>query len=144
MKRKIKKIIYKCNNVRKDEQFRRDTNQSIFCNSTIEYIKSGYFIKPFHSSSCLESDHKKLNEKAKQNVSRDLDKEHFIQLYNEIMNNSTIYDWRVFKEEFKNICFKHKYNFQMNDNMLSNLMNNWRRTSDRFTKLCIFNNKFDY
>ena len=32
----------------------------------------------------------------------------------------------------------------MNDNMLSNLIKNWKRTSNRFTKLCIFNNKFDY
>ena len=46
------------------------------------------------------------------------------------MNNSTIYD--------------HKSNYQMNDNMLSNLINNQRRTSNRFTKLCILNNKFDY
>ena len=60
------------------------------------------------------------------------------------MNNSTIYDRRVFKEEFKNIYNKNKYKFQMNDNLLSNLINNWRKTSNRFTKLCIFNNKFYY
>ena len=61
-----------------------------------------------------------------------------------MMNNSTIYDRRLFKEEFKNIYNKQKYDFQMNDNMLSNLINNWRKNCQRFTKLCIFNNKFDY
>ena len=55
------------------------------------------------------------------------------------MNNLTIYDRRMFKEEFQNIYNKNKYNFQMNDNLLSNLINNWRKTSNRFTKLYIFN-----
>ena len=53
-KRKIKKIIYKCANIRKDEVLRRATGQSVFCNATIEFIepgqnvKSGYFFKKFH------------------------------------------------------------------------------------------------
>ena len=68
-KRKINKIIYKCINIRKDQKFRKDTNQNAFCNSTIEYIepgqhiKSGYFIKSMHSESCLELDYKIVKEK---------------------------------------------------------------------------------
>ena len=44
-KRKINKIIYKCINIRKDEKFRKDTNQNAFCNATIEYIEPGQNIK---------------------------------------------------------------------------------------------------
>ena len=37
-KRKIKKIIYKCKNYRKDEKLRIETNQKPFCEATLEYI----------------------------------------------------------------------------------------------------------
>ena len=74
----------------------------------------------------------------------DNDKEHFIKLCNEILNNSTIYDRRLFKDEFKKIYNQNKFNFPLNDNMLSNLINNWRIHSNRFTKLSIFDNKYDY
>ena len=54
-KRKIKKTIYKCIYMRKDEKLRNETGQKQFCNATIEYIepgqniKSGYFLKKEHS-----------------------------------------------------------------------------------------------
>ena len=149
-KRKIKKTIFKCINIRRDEQFRRDTNQTVFCNATIEYIepgqniKSGYFIKSIHSDSCLSLDFKKVKEEKNKNIKLDNDKEHFIKLCNEILNNSTIYDRRLFKDEFKKIYNQNKFNFPLNDNMLSNLINNWRIHSNRFTKLSIFDNKYDY
>ena len=44
-KRKIKKIIYKCINNRKDDRIRRATNQPAFCNATIEYKELGQNIK---------------------------------------------------------------------------------------------------
>ena len=59
------------------------------------------------------------------------------------MDNSYLYDRKLFKEELIKIYNKNKYNFQMNGNMLFNLINNWRKTSNRFTKFCLFNNKFD-
>ena len=104
-KRKTKKIIYKCINIRKDENFRRNTNQPVFCNGTIEYIvpgqnvKSGYFIKKLHSLSCHELDYKNVNEKAQKNVRQKSDKENFINSCYDVMNKSTIYDRRLFKEE---------------------------------------------
>ena len=58
-KRKMNKIIYKCINIRKEQKFRKDTNQNDFGNAKIEYIepgqniKSGYFIKSMHLESCL-------------------------------------------------------------------------------------------
>ena len=60
------------------------------------------------------------------------------------MNNSTIYDRRLFKEEFKKIYNQNKYNFLLTDNMLSNLINNWKNHSNRFTKLSLFDNQFFY
>ena len=57
-KRKIKKIVYKCQYRRKDEKLRIETNQKPFCEDTIEYIetgqkvKSGYFFKKYHSLEC--------------------------------------------------------------------------------------------
>ena len=60
------------------------------------------------------------------------------------MNNSTIYDRRLFKEEFKKIYNQNKYNFPLTDNMLSNIINTWKNHSNRFTKLSIFDNQFDY
>ncbi len=60
------------------------------------------------------------------------------------MDNSTLYDRRLYKEEFKKIYNNNKYKFSLNDNFLSNIITNWKKNSDRFTKLCIFKNKYDY
>ena len=40
-KRKIKKVIYKCKNLRKDEKIRKEINQKNFCDATLEYIEPG-------------------------------------------------------------------------------------------------------
>ena len=56
--RKIKKLIYKCVNIRKNERIILETNQSLFCNATIEFIEenrhvtSGYFLTKKHSIEC--------------------------------------------------------------------------------------------
>ena len=60
------------------------------------------------------------------------------------MDNSNIYDRRLFKEEFKKIYNNNKFNFPINDNFLSNIITKWKKSSDRFTKMCIFKNKYDY
>ena len=50
-KRKIKEVIYKCKNLRKDEKLRIETKQKPFYDETLEYIepgqnvKSGYFFE---------------------------------------------------------------------------------------------------
>ena len=149
-KRKIKKIIYKCINIRKDDRIRRATNQPVFCNATIEYIepgqniKSGYFIKYYHSEECDEMNYRKSFEKIKDKIEKEEGKEQFINLCNEVMDTSTIYDRRLYKEEFKKIYNKGIYKFPINDNFLSNIITKWKKTSDRFTKRCIFKNKYDY
>lgn len=148
-KRKIKKIIYKCINNRKDDRIRRATNQPTFCNATIEYIepgqniKSGFFIKSFHSEECIEMDYIKSIKNIKEKVEKEEGKDTFITLCQELMDKSTIYDRRIFKEEFKKIYNKNKYSFPLNDNLLSNIITQWKKTSDRFTKMCIFKNKYD-
>ena len=44
------------------------------------------------------------------------DKDKFIKLCEDLLNNSSIYDRRLFKTSFKDIYNKHKYNFSLNDN----------------------------
>ena len=75
-KRKIKKIIDKCINMRKDEKLRNQTGQEKFCTATLEYIypgqnkKSGYFLKKEHSTECemlTEEKVKKLDLEKKPN-----------------------------------------------------------------------------
>ena len=52
------------------------------------------------------------------------------------MNNSTIYDRKLFKEAFKNIYNdkENKYNFPINNNFLSNIITRWKNNSYRFKK----------
>ena len=96
-KKKKKKIIYKCKNNRKDEKLRIETNQNPFCEATLEYIepgqniKSGYFLKKPHSAECdlLESGTKNINILEAKKYE---DKKIFIAKYEELMNNSKIYD----------------------------------------------------
>ena len=148
-KRKIKKVIYKCINIRKDDRIRRSNGQPSFCNATIEYIepeqnvKTGYFMKTLHSEECIELDYKKSFDKIKSKIEKEEGKENFIILCNEIMEKSNIYDRRLFKEEFKKIYNQNKYNFPINENFLSNIISKWKKGSDRFTKMCVFKNKFD-
>ena len=116
-KRKIKKIIYKCINNRKDDRIKRATGNQPFCNGNIEYIepgqnvKSGYFIKTNHSEDCIEMDYKKSILEIKKKVEKEEDKEKFINLCNDLMDNSNIYDRRLFKEEFKKIYNNNKFIF---------------------------------
>ena len=60
------------------------------------------------------------------------------------MNASTIYDRTLYKDKFKEIYNSEKYNFPLNDNILSNIINKWKNESNKFNKSTIFNNKFDY
>ena len=132
-KRKLKKIIYKCVNNRKDDRIRRATNQQTFCNATIEFIepgqnvKSGYFIKSYHSEECLEFYYLQSIKNMKEKVEKEEGKEKFITLCEELMDKSTIYDRRLYKEEFKNIYNKNKFNFPLNDNLLSNIISKWKK-----------------
>ena len=139
-KRKIKKIIYKCINIRKEEKLRNDTNQPKFCNATIEFIepgqnvKSGYFFKTEHSSECEKLlDEKKIRLK---NLRQESKKEEYILMCENIMNKSNIFDRALFKSEFKKLYNNKTYSFDfsINDTMLSNLITNWKNKSLRFSK----------
>ena len=89
-------------------------------------------------------DYKKSILEIKKKVKKEEDKEKFINLCNDLMDNSNIYDRRLFKEEFKKIYNNKKFNFPINDNFLSNIITKWKKSSDRFTKICIYKNKYDY
>ena len=145
-KDKIKRIIYKCVNCRKEESFRQKSKQTPFCHATIEYIepnqrvKSGYFLKKEHSVECNNISIK-IN--IKQNAN-DNEKQNFISFCEEIMNKSNIYDRTLFMSKFKELYNKNKYHFPLNNNLLSNIITKWKNNSNRFTKLCIFDNQYDY
>ena len=116
-KDKIKRIVYKCANNRKNELLREKLKKGSFCNATIEYIypdqgvKSGFFLKEEHSIECISLD--KHEEKKQLNLSKD--KEKFIEACENIMNSSNIYDRRLFKEEFKKIYNECHYNFPISN-----------------------------
>ena len=140
-KRKIKKVIYKYKNYRKDEKLRIETNQKPFCDATLEYIepgqnvKSGYFLKKDHSLECDLFEGKE-KEQCKKEIKISETKEDYIIKCENIMNNSNIYDRHLFKESFKKIYNQNDslYKFPLNDNFLSNIISNWKRKSVRFKK----------
>ena len=119
--------------------------------ATIEYIekgqkvKSGYFFKKYHSLECdiLYGKKKNLEKNIITNIT---DKETFIEKCKKIMNSSTIYDIRMFKESFKKIYndSNDKYNFSLNDNFLSNIISKWKNNAYRFKKECVFYDTKDY
>ena len=149
-KRKIKKIIYKCQYLRKDEKLRKETKQPPFCQATIEYIepgqnvKSGYFFKREHSFECEEMGKAKIKLKEKLNVFED--KIDFISKCENIMNSSTIFDRQLFKESFKKLYNDEnvKYKFPLDNNFLSNIINKWKNNTYRFKKECILYDTKDY
>ena len=65
------------------------------------------------------------------------DKENFIEECNNIMEQSTIYDRRLYKEEFKKLYNNNKYNFPLNNNLLSNIITKWKNSTNRFNKYSI-------
>ena len=49
-----------------------------------------------------------------------------------------------YKTKFKEIYNKNKYNFQINNNMLSNIITKWKNKSNRFSKATVWDNTTDY
>ena len=102
--------------------------------------KSGYFLKKVHSIECcntFQSEKKEIKEKI-------LNKNNFILECENIMNSSNIFDRRLFKEEFKKLYSNKDYDFPLSNNILSNIISNWKRNSLKLTKYCIFQIIYDY
>ena len=59
------------------------------------------------------------------------------------MVGSYIYDRKLFKDKFKEHYDSKKYNFTINNNMLSNIITKWKSTSNRFNKVTIWDNIYD-
>lgn len=73
-------------------------------------------------------------------------KEYFVQLWENVINQSDIYDRRLFKEKFKKI-YNNKdniFNFSINDRMFSNIIIKWKKNNIRFTKASILVDSKDY
>ena len=64
------------------------------------------------------------------------DKKDFISKCEGVMNNSSIYDRRLFKETFKEIYNNksNNYNFPLNNNLLSNIISKWKQYTYKFKK----------
>ena len=143
-KKRKKKIL------RKDEKIRKETKQPPFCQATIEYIEPGqnvtseYFFKKDHSFECEELDKAKI--KSKENLKVNEDKLAFISKCENIMNSSTIFDRQLFKESFKKLYNNEnvKYNFPIDNNFLSNIINKWKNNTYRFKKESILYDTKDY
>ena len=59
------------------------------------------------------------------------------------MNSSDIYDRKLFKDKFKEHYNSKKYNFTVNNKILSNIITKWKETSNRFNKSTIWDNIYD-
>ena len=73
-------------------------------------------------------------------------KEEYINLCENVMNTSTIYNREMFKERFKEIYNdpSNKYDFEINNSMLNNIISKWKSTSVKFHKGIVLINKYDY
>ena len=63
------------------------------------------------------------------------------------MNDSDIYDRRLFKEEFKKIYNdprNNKFKFPINNTYLGNIITRWKNNTYKFSKSTIFYNQNDY
>ena len=148
---KILRTVYKCIYHRKDEKLRLQLNQSSFCNATIEYIlpnqnqKSGYFFKKDHSKECYNLFNiNPISKEVGEKFVEIKDKKKFIEQCENIMNTSEIFDRRLYKDEFKKIYNKFKYNFGINNNFLSNIITNWKLKTNRFKKCSVLDHPKDY
>ena len=117
-----------------------------FYNANIEYIlpdqkrKSGYYLKHDHSEECY--DLKNIISRNEHKTIRDRDK--FIEECENIMNKSSIYNRNLFKTEFKNLYNKNKYDFPINNNLISKIITKWKNSSLKMNKSIIFTDKYDH
>ena len=142
----IKRNIYKCEYNRHEEKLRQELKKKSFCNATIEYIlpnqkiKSKYILKEGHSEEC-EAQFIKLEKKELINT---LTKEQFISECEMVMNSSSIYDRGLFKAKFLELYNNNKFNFPINNNLLSNIITKWKNTTNKFNKSTVWDNMYDY
>ena len=142
-------IYYKCIFNRREEKFRTETKQRPFCKATIKCIlnqnskeKYKYILKKDHSDICKELPNHKI---FKENITdQNNDKNNFINLCYDVMNSSTLYDRKLFKEEMKKIYNNHSYTFPLDNNLISNIISKWKNSSVNFTKYTCLKNQYDY
>lgn len=60
------------------------------------------------------------------------------------MNDSNIYERKLYKEEFKKLYNDKEYDFPINDNLLSNLITKWKLYSIKFKNTSVLDNLYDY
>ena len=56
------------------------------------------------------------------------------------MNKSSIYDRKLFKNDFRKIYNDNNYNFPLQEDKLNNVIANWKLTTNKFNKFSILEN----
>ena len=92
---------------------------------------------------CLELKRETKNKKLK---AKKKNKEEFIYLCENVIKTSTIYNRQMFKDRFKEIYNDalNKFDFEINNSMLNNIISKWKSTSIKFNKGNVLLNQYDY
>ena len=135
--------IYKCIYNRHQEKERIKNKSGAFCNATISVEifnekKIFKFIKD-HSLECLN-----MNMKSNIDINASINEyDDFKIKCFKMMDESKLYDRKIFKENMLEIYNSKKYNFSINNNKLNNMITTWRNNSHKFNKMTIFENMYD-
>ena len=136
--------IFKCKNFRKNEYERVKFKLGEYCSAKIkkeiknnnnkEYI---YEIINQHSPECLNNtkDNNEINEKPIKELTIFKDK------CFEKLNNFKEYNRTEMKKSISDLYNSDKYNFPLTPNLLNNILNEWKKYSNKFNKYCIFENQ---
>ena len=137
--------IYKCKNSRKNEKERVKAKLGEFCNAKIKKETNNnkkyiYEIINQHSLECNNNikDNKELYDKPIKELT----------IYKnkcfEQLNNFKEYNRAEMKKSMSDLYNMDKYNFSLTPNMLNNILNEWKKYSNKFNKYNIFENQKNY
>ena len=101
--------------------------------------KISYILKIDHSFECYDKNSKKSVNTYK--TIKDYDD--FKSKCYDLMNKSSIYDRKIFKNGFRKIYNENNYNFPLQEDKLNNLIANWKLTTNKFNKFHILENTKD-
>ena len=140
-------IVYKCKNSRKHERERKAAKLGEFCTAKIKKDvlddTNNKYIYEFinsHSEECINikkdilyNEEKPLNDLIS-----------FKEKCFEILNNFDEYNRTKMKQTMAEEYNLVKYNFPLKENMLNNILNEWKKYSNKFNKFTIFENQLNY
>ena len=135
--------IFKCKNSRKNERERKAAKLGEFCSAKIKketLDNNNKFIYEFinnHSDACLNIKHE--NNKNEEKPVKELLS--FKEKCFEILNNFNEYNRTEMKKAMAEKYNLENYDFTLKENMLNNIINEWKKYSNKFNKFTIFENQ---